>query len=47
MKKRLVSVLLAVCMRCPKYSLRPTANTELALRAYTVDYTLGDPIAVF
>lgn len=30
-----------------KYSLRPASDTELALRAYTVDYSLGDPIVVF
>ena len=30
-----------------KYSLRSASDTGLILRAYTVDYTLGDPITVF
>jgi hypothetical protein len=30
-----------------KYSLRPASDTDLVLRAYTVDYALGDPITVF
>ncbi|AMJ41299.1 hypothetical protein [Anaerotignum propionicum] len=30
-----------------KYSLRPVSDTGLALRAFTVNYTLGDPITVF
>ena len=30
-----------------KYSLRPASDTNLALRAYTGTYSLGDPITVF
>lgn len=30
-----------------KYSLRPASDTGLVLRAYTGNYTLGDPITVF
>ena len=30
-----------------KYSLRSSTDTDLVLRAYTVNYTLGYPITVF
>lgn len=30
-----------------KYSLRSASDTKLVLRAYTVNYTLGDPITAF